>query len=289
MELYRSGLLNDLPGGIHAPASYDSLHLHDSVWVWLEDITDGRNGLQGFNDYAHIARRLGRFNGAWMTSRTLPAHPALSHFWLRQWVNAAGPSLERLAAVADHPLVRKVYPSPVLETWQRLWRAREVLCARLERLPQTFAHLDAFGRNTFVRYGGGIPDDVILIDWSFTGIASLGEELVPLVVASAIFMETPVETLDQLHALALDAYIDGLRDAGWRGDPGQVRDGFILASTLRYGLGVIRVVLKILLGEWPHAEIEQMLGRPFHEISDNMADVYAWVAGLARQHKELLA
>jgi hypothetical protein len=140
--------------------------------------------------------------------------------------------------------------------------------------------MDVFSRNVFTRGNPADPDDVILIDWSFAGIASIGEELAPLVGASAWFMDLPPDTFGVTQDIVLDAYIVGLCDAGWRGDPDDIRRGSEIAMVLRYGLGAIRVALAVLRGEWPRTDVEQIVGHPFEEYTAHLAAVNRWLIGL---------
>jgi hypothetical protein len=281
MELYSSGVLTDLPGGIRAPTCFGDLQREDgSAWVWLEDITDAEIGLRSLDHYAAVATRLGQFNCAWLVDRPLPRHPGLSQNWTRQWVEATGPYLPLLAQEADNPLVQEVYPPDIVAAYMQLWENRLAAYAVLERLPRSFCHMDVFSRNVFTRGNPADPDDVILIDWSFAGIASIGEELAPLVGASAWFMDLPPDTFGVTQDIVLDAYIEGLCDAGWRGDPDDIRRGSEIVMVLRYGLGAIRVALAVLRGEWPRTDVEQIVGHPFEEYTAHLAAVNRWLIGL---------
>src|SRR5690606_7261739 len=119
----------------------------------------------------------------WLASRPLPVAPYLSRNWMRNWAELSGPALDAFMRDADLARRATVYPPEVLDGFSRLWRQRHALYAELQRLPQTFCHLDAFSRNIFVREQIGEPDDTILIDWSYAGIGAIGEDLVPLVGA----------------------------------------------------------------------------------------------------------
>jgi hypothetical protein len=285
MELYCCGLLADLPGGIRAPACFGDLQCEDgSVWVWLEDITDAETGLRSLDHYAAVARRLGQFNGAWTVDRPLPQHPALSQNWTHQWVEATGPYLSMFAQEDSNQFVQEVYPPDVVEAYMRLWENRHAAYAVLDRLPRAFCHMDAFSRNIFTRGNPVDPDDLILIDWSFAGIASIGEELAPLVGASAWFMDLPIDTIAGAQDIVLEAYIEGLCEGGWLGKPDEIRRGCRIAMVLRYGLGAIRISLNGLRGGWSHADIEEVVGHPFEEYTAHLAAVNHWLIG--PMHKE---
>jgi hypothetical protein len=281
MEMYRSGLLAELPGGIRTPACYgETEHPDSSVWLWLEDIVDGTEGLWPLEAYGTVARHLGQFNGAYLTDRPLPDNPCLSRGWLREWVEDAGPAVAELGSVSDHPLVRQVYPPHVIEAFTRLWTDRHTQYTALDQLPQVFCHLDAFRSNLFILEGPEGREETILIDWAFAGIAGIGEELAPLVAASVWFMDVPGEEVRQLEAMVLESYTEGLRDMGWHGDPGLVRHGYRIATGLRYGTGVMRVLLPILLDERLHPHLEQILGSSMSEITKHVAAVNEWLSDL---------
>lgn len=132
-----------------------------------------------------------------------------------------------------------MYPPDLVEAYLRLWVERERFLRAIERLPQTFCHLDVFRRNMFARRGADGQNQTVLIDWSFAGIAAIGEELACLIVASVELFEVEVARAVELDRIVFDGYLAGLRDAGWQGDPRQVRFGFVASAVLRYGVGTL--------------------------------------------------
>jgi len=69
-----------------------------------------------------------------------------------------------------------------------------------------------------------------------------------------------------LEQTAVEAYLRGLGDSGWRGAPDQPRFGFAASSALRYGPGCLRLVLPALLDENAQPGVELVLGNPFHQV-----------------------
>ena len=281
VSLYRSGMLNDIPDGIHAPRYLGDLERADgSFWVWLEDLATVPQPLWNTERYMMVARQLGRFSGSWIANRPLPDHPNLSRNWLRQWVEASGPPKEAIARTSGDALVQQSYPPRAVDAYNRLWEERESHFAVLDALPRTFAHLDVFPRNMFFRPRAGGDDEIVLVDWSFAGIAGLGEELVPLVPASAVLMQIPISEARHLLGGVLDLYIEGLRDTGWDGDADLVRSGYERAVVLRYGLGAVRTVLLTLTGAIPPEVVEQNFGRSFDEVIENGSAFGDWMCEL---------
>lgn len=278
MELYRSGMLEHLADGVRAPHYFGDLVRDDgSIWVWLEDITDGTQPPWPTGRYGVIARQLGQYNGSFLTHRPLPDVPYLSRNWMRDWVELSAPAFHAFMADADLARRSVIYSPEVLEGFARLWNERHAFYGELARLPQTFCHLDAFSRNIFVREQPGEPDDTILIDWSYAGIGAIVEDLVPLVGASIVFMDAPVDDLAEISEIALDGYIGGLQDAGWRGDPRVLRQVFYRAMATRYGLGPMRIMLFGLTEPSGMALIEAMVGRPQEDILHTCLAVNTWL------------
>lgn len=281
MEMYRSGLLADLPGGITAPTCFEETERPDgSVWLWFEEIADNSEGPWPLGCYAAVARHLGQFNGAYLAERPLPKDPCTSHSWLRGWVEAAAPAVAELATVSDHALVRQVYPPHIIDAYTRLWADRHKHYEVLDRLPQAFCHLDAFRRNLFFRQGPDGTDETILIDWAYAGTAGVGEELAPLAAGSVSFMEVPIENARHLEEMVLESYIEGLREAGWGGSPDLVRTGYGIAAALRYGVGALRLVLPTMLDEQHHPYVQQLFGTSMSEIGVHWGGVNEWLADL---------
>ena len=220
-------------------------HPGGGAWLWLDEVMDQCGPRWPLTCYAHAAHSLGRFNGAYLTDRVLPAAPWLSMNWVGTQVAQTAPALAQLPSVLDHPLVRRAYAAEIAARVERLWSQRAVLLAALDRLPQTFCHLDAFRRNLFVRSDARCQYETVAIDWAFAGTGALGEDLVSFVLSPVIFFEIEPAQLPALEELALTQYTHGLRAAGWAADAGIVRLGYTSAAALRFGLGFLSVILSV--------------------------------------------
>jgi hypothetical protein len=276
--LYRSGLLNDLPDGLAAPAYFGDEERSDgSTWLWTEDVQDSAPDAWPLELFASQARLLGQMNGEWITGRPLPELPDLSRGWVRERVEAAAPYIQMFRQVAEQPLVRQVYPPEVMDAYLRMWAERERWHAVLDRLPQTFCHMDASRRNTFTRIGPDKRGQTVLIDWAFAGIGALAEEMTSPIVASVMFGDAAVDDARQMEAAALDGYIEGLRDAGWRGDSCDVWHGYAVAAILRFGVGGVGRIMPVLLDEQSHPFVEQLFGFLIDEVFATLAAVQRWM------------
>jgi hypothetical protein len=193
---YKEGLLAELPGGLLAPRCWGiTEHPEGLCWLWLEDLRAAISQPWTLAEYSLAARHLGRFNATYLTGHPLPVFPWLSDHWLRGWLNAyettclAVLDLIRDAHFWEHPLLRSAFPRSITDDVWRLRNRQEGLLAVLDRLPQTFCHLDAYRPNLFLR--GDVPGTLqtVAVDWVFAGIGGIGEEIANLLAASLIWFE----------------------------------------------------------------------------------------------------
>lgn len=271
-EIYRSGLLDLLPDtGLKPPTIYGFAQFSDSCWVWMADIKAGKDSWT-LDDYRTVSRRLGRFNGAYLSSLSIPDAVWLSNSWHCAIVPPLADTFERLDEFMQHPLAQRALPLGDKETILAIWQEADRFCDALTSLPQTFCHLDAFRRNIFHR-----EQDSILIDWAMAGRAAIGEELVTMVSLGIYFAEHPADYADALDKGVFAGYVAGLRDAGWQGDERLARLGYCCAMVLR-GLAGVQQDLRLLVDENQHAHFRKMIGRKndplvMEEIADNFARV----------------
>lgn len=196
--------------------------------------------------------------------------------------------MPRIRRSLDHPLVRRNWPGDASDRLFRLWEERDVYLHALGRLPRTLCHTDLFRRNLFARKtAGGDRFQTVALDWSYAGWEAIGEEIVPLVLASVLFLEVDLAQAGELEDIVFQGYLEGLRDAGWRGDPRQARLGYTAAS-LRYRFADLWRSLPVLLDESQHALAQQIFGRTVGEVCDHWAQVGSLVDRLTDEARELM-
>jgi hypothetical protein len=121
---YQSGLLNDLPGKIHAPRCYEIMEQPDrEVWLWLEEAADDTKGRWSLEQYGNVARHVGEFNGIFFGNKSAYSHPWMTKNQLRSWVGTDAPILPQ--NVLAHPLVARFCPSDIYEWMQGIWSEHE--------------------------------------------------------------------------------------------------------------------------------------------------------------------
>jgi hypothetical protein len=231
---YQSGLLAALPAGLAAPRCFDIGEHAGLVWLWLEDVAEHVGPRWPVARFALAARHLGRLNGTYLAARPLPDYPWLQRTLLRWRVERNVTFWAAFDAARDEPWLRRCWPGDLGARAGRLWQRRQILLELLDHLPQPLVHGDADRRNLFARLGPA-GEETVAIDWAFTGVAALGEELVNLVLASVLWFQAEPAALPELADRCLEGYLAGLADAGWRGDPRLARAGFVVAGALRYG------------------------------------------------------
>ena len=267
-EVYRSGLLRDLPANsFSTPRVYRLEDLGGACWIWMEDIKD-RKGGWSLADYHDIAMRLGRFNGAGLSEP-----PAFD--WLpRNWHSAIAPGLADAFADLDqlleNPLARAALPIECKDEIAAIWRDRRIFQDALAQLPRTLCHTDAFRRNILHR-----GDEVLLLDWALASIGGLGEELVCLVAVSLYYEGFSAEYAEALDETVFAGYIAGLRQAGWTGEAKLARIGYACGMVLR-GLAGVKQDLLLLRDRASHQQLKLT-----HE-TESLDDIARLFAGVRR-------
>lgn len=228
--IYQSGLLQKLPDGLTAPHCYEAAELPGNIaLLWLEDIHDSYPDGWPLECYTLTARHLGRLNGMHLSE--LPAVSFLSRNRTRQWASGM-PHQHTLPW--DHPRVLKRYPKTDQNSFRRMIAESQKFLEKLDTLPQTVFHGDTYPTNFMSR---GLVDGQELtvgLDWALMGLGPLGDDLGQLVYGAQ--NNLPATHPREITEMLFESYLAGLRDAGCRFDPQQVRFGFAASGALRVGL-----------------------------------------------------
>jgi hypothetical protein len=115
----------------------------------------------------------------------------------------------------DLPLVRDAFPGGLRPEMTRLHAERDRFLSWMAGLPRTLCHLDVWPANLF---DTGPDGRTVLVDWAYAGDGALGEDPGNLVPDSVFDLFLPSAMLPELDRTVFDAYLDGLRRAGWKGD-----------------------------------------------------------------------
>jgi hypothetical protein len=261
----QSGLLASLPGPVAAPRFYGTAEREGQGWIWMEHVRDTGNPHWTIDQYAFAARQLARFNGAYVTGTPLPDFPWLCKGYTRTWANTVLPH-----AAWDNSFVSQFFSNRLRERVLQLWDERERFSHALDRLPQVFSHLDFQRRNLFVRERSDGQHEIVAIDWAECGYGALGGDLFALVGTSAFLCEIEPEALPELEPAVFTAYLAGLQDVGWQGNPESVRLGYSAWLAVFAGIGAAPAI-----GSWTSPEMLPQISRQFRRSPE------AFVAGWA--------
>ena len=259
---YESGIFDRLPPGLVAPRLFLADRRADSCWLWLEDLGDG-GGQWDVARYALAARHLGRFNGAFPEGAF--DAPWLTRDWIGTWIlrgfGSRGAVVVENDAIWAHPLVRDGFAAGARERLRRFLNYRERIVQRLNARPHALGHLDAFRKNLFDRTTAAGRRETAVIDWSYLGYGPIGAELGHLVIGSVAFADYR-QDIRALADACIPAYLDALRDVGWKGSVADVREGYALSAARWVSmLGWLSAVLDPARQQ----QMETWMGQPLAE------------------------
>ncbi len=167
----------------------------------------------------------------------------------------------------DHPTVQQYIPLHILERIRQLWAERDRFFTILDRLPAAFSHFDFKRRNLFLHPRADGSDELAAIDWAECGIGSLGRDLAYVVGSNSFALEWEPAAIVEMDAAAFEAYLSGLRDVGWKGDPDGVRLGYTAWMSLKFSILVPGLVVNMLSTEESRANALRFFHHPAEELA----------------------
>ena len=192
----------------------------------------------------------------------IPDRPWFTRGRVRNWLDLAAPILDDLPRHLAGRTRRHWLTPRQAEGVTALWRAREPMLAALDAYPAASATTMPFRatsssrRNEQSRSIGRSWGPVL---WAKRSCRSIG--------VSVQLMHVPPERMAELEGNVVAGYIEGLRDAGWRGEESLVRFGYGCATALWGGVSTV--------GMWPdisdaedYKGIEDLIGTPIDAIVD---------------------
>lgn len=245
--VYQSSILESLPEGLVAPKCYAVEELPGNVArLWLEDIQDMYNGAWTLQRYSLTARQLGRLNGMHLSKSSYPEYPWLGREINQQWLH----DLFSNPLPWNHPLALSRYPEPDTNPFIRLVLQHDRFLEKLNSLPRTLSHGDAYPTNFLSRIDLNGKEQTVALDWALLGLQPLGYDLGQFVFG-AINNLKDTETEEIIDTI-FEAYLDGLRDEGSEVDVELVRYSFAVSAALRVGLFELFMLAQAI--EEGHAE-----------------------------------
>lgn len=266
--LYQSDLLQTLPAGLAAPRFYGATEIPGNIaCLWLEEIVDDYQDMWPLERYALAARHLGRLNGMGTQGHSSVRYPWLARQRLRQWRDFF-PEWQWIPW--QHPLVRARYPDVETVNMRRLLQDSEAFLLRLEQLPHTLCHGDTYPTNFKSRHAAGV-DQTVALDWGLAHVGPVGYDLGLLTFGAYINLAD--SDLAEIDRSLFAAYMAGLRDSDYEGNPTLVRFGYAASVVLIAALFLLAMLYyDIQQGQAPAEEDVAPAGhRPSFEGA--MADI----------------
>ena len=263
---YQSGLLADLPAGIRAPRCYGANLVSGAGWIWMEDVQEPAGQVWMVAEYQRAARGLGRFAGAYLTGRAVPARGWLCTSLFRGmlddgewWAKFLDPRSAKNAW--QRPVVQQVFNQPRKEAVLRIWAEKWQFIAANEHLPRVLCHNDAHRRNLMLLTSPGGEENLVGIDWAFCGPGGLGNDLGELVGTSLSYFAVEPDRAEELESAVFEGYQAGLRDAGWAGTDRLAWLGYLISLSLWWGATLPNAAAELQPGE-TRFNVEAKYGRP---------------------------
>ena len=229
---YQSGVVGCFAEeGVRAPVCV-GVDITDEDAVVAMEFVDGTPAENwDIDTYAEVARRLGAAQGRIALGGEIPDVEWLSQGFLRDY-STEKPVVWEL--IDDNhswnqPLVAEHFPAALRSAANELHAQRHRLYSVLDSLPRTLCHLDFWTKNLIQTNDGSF----VLLDWAFVGDGALGEDIGNLVPDAAHDFFVEPDQLPRLREAVLGAYLEGLGDAGWHGDP-RVVELAMAASAVKY-------------------------------------------------------
>lgn len=268
---FQSGLPAQLPRSVVVPRCYGAQEREGEAWIWMELVRDYYAGGWALPQWAFAAHELGRFNGAVLAGHSVPAYPWFGSNYVKERAylfSYEGGAFEQNGGWENPTLKKHLAPGTRAQV-EKLLDERGAFLDCLDRLPHSFMHLDTIRRNLFIRQRDD-RDELVLIDWGCCGIGAIGEDLASLVGISGRFWEWDPAQMDVLDATAYEAYLAGMAEAGWRGDPDLVRLGCDLWHALCVGVMMPPVIAIFCMPD--HREfVMRIIGREGDELAAGWA------------------
>jgi hypothetical protein len=268
---FKSGFLAQLPAGVRAPRFYQVTENENGAWVWMEHIQEVTGKQWSLDYFQRTARQLGIFQGKYLQKTPLTDRPWLSQFFFRNvwraedfWSGFMNPAAKGNAW--QSPITQRGFDDKQKSRVLQLLMEKEHFFEANDRLPQVLCHYDASRRNfMWSRSLQTGEEELIGIDWAFTGIGALGNDLGGLIGTSMFFFEYSPTDAESLEAAILEGYLAGLNDIGVKIDARLVRLGYLISLSLWMG-ATLPGWSALMLSPDSEFNVQAMYGRQAKEV-----------------------
>lgn len=246
---YRSDVPNRFAqAGVHTPAFLGAIEAPAAVTMFLEDCDLTPATSWPVSSYCVAARDLGRVQGDLASRDEIADRSWFCANYIADY--ALEKPFDRRLVTSDEiwaDLLKTEVVTPHMRDRQiGFARSEQRLLSLLTMAPRTLCHNDYWTENLF----GGSAGTTTVIDWAFVGIGPMGADVANMVASAGFDAFVAAEELEPFSDQVLDAYIAGLREAGWKGDETSVRLGY-LAAAAKYAWVVAAMLTSSAMPEHP--------------------------------------
>jgi hypothetical protein len=287
-------LLDNLPGPIAAPRCYGVTEYPDRIWIWMEHIVEDTPKRWELEHYAFVAEELSNFKAAYLEGKPLPDFPWLCSGFFHEliadngfWHSFMDPDSPNNAWGAES--VKAHFPSRLRGRIDRLWREKTRFLASLDRLPQVFCHNDFHRRNLMIRSAPDRTQEVMCLDWHFSGNGPVGGDLGWLVGGSLFYFEREPWEARELYNRCMDAYQAGLEKAGLESYLDLARLGCLISTAIMPGMVLPAFALGFTEVDFYRNTAQAQFGRSGDEMVSGWATVAEFCMDCADQARQTLA
>jgi hypothetical protein len=137
--------------------------------------------------------------------------------------------------------------------------------AQAERNSKGVCHRDCHPKNLFPMREPDGASYTIAIDWTKIGIDCLGLDIGHLIASPILWQEHTPEEAEALVEPVFAAYVTGLAEAGWAGNPEEVRFTFLTRLTCN-AVNCVGVVSGVIATPPWGQTLERLVGFPIEEL-----------------------
>ena len=181
----------------------------------------------------------------------------------------------------DNRFVQQAYSPSVRARSEQLWAEKDILLTVLADVPEVFSHFDFQRRNLFIHARDDGQCEVVAIDWAQVGWGALGGDLAQLIWHSSLVFDVEPDDVPELETIAFDAYVAGLHDGGWEGNPNIIQVGYTTWLALWIGAGIPAVTAL-----WTSTMTEETMMHQFNRRPEAAAAGWATLCELALERAD---
>ena len=208
-----------IAGPLSIPRCYGVVEHADQTWIWMEYIVETAPKRWELDHFAFAASSLSHFNAAYLKGEPLPDFSWLCNQYFHTMIADNGfwhtlMDVSKPGNAWESTFVKAHFSERLKQRINRLWMEKGGLLDSLDKLPQVFCHNDFHRRNLMIRPTSAGLQEVVTLDWHFSGNGPLGGDLGWLIGGSLfLFEREPFEAID-LFKRCLEAYQAGLVEEG---------------------------------------------------------------------------